>query len=415
MRVFNEENVKLLNKRTKDFKVEIGTVFKDDKRDLTIVGRKYITKKHPPDKKGRVYIQDVKYYKCKCNKCGWDRNWIIESHLIGEKHQGCSSCCNRTAVLGINTIWDTDRWMCDLGVSEEDAKKHTKGSSKYIEVTCPDCRNKKKIKISAIYRAKSIGCVCGDGFSYPEKFMYNILKQLNIEFETQYSPQYLNKKRSDFYIPSLKLVIETDGEINHRGGKLYNKNNKTLPECIRIDDWKDNQHKLNDIHTIRINCFKSNMNYIKQNILDSELITYLNFRDVDWVQADLYAIKSNKTKEICEYWKNKQEWETARNIGECFRINRTTVYEYLKKGTKLGWCFYNAEEELKKSGLKQGIANGKPVEIFKNGQSMGVFNSCGQLERESQRLFGIKLIQSMISMVCTGKRKQYKGFTFNYI
>ena len=32
---------KILNVRNKDFKVEIGTVFKDDKRDLTIIDREF--------------------------------------------------------------------------------------------------------------------------------------------------------------------------------------------------------------------------------------------------------------------------------------------------------------------------------------------------------------------------------------
>ena len=27
------------------------------------------------------------------------------------------------AKLGVNTIWDKARWMCDLGISEEDAKR----------------------------------------------------------------------------------------------------------------------------------------------------------------------------------------------------------------------------------------------------------------------------------------------------
>ena len=55
------------------------------------------------------------------------------------------------AKLGVNTIWDKARWMCDLGVSEEDAKSYMPQSNKSINVTCPLCGRVKKIKISNIY------------------------------------------------------------------------------------------------------------------------------------------------------------------------------------------------------------------------------------------------------------------------
>ena len=208
-----------LNKIRNDFKISVNQIIKDDKRDLTIIDRKY--------NNFNKYKQ-YKYYKYRCNKCGFDcgehyKNgefkeelWVEESNIMG-KYIGCSCCSGRTAVLGINTIWDKARWMCDLGVSEEDAKKYTRSSGKKIKVTCPECGNKKNIRISDICNYKSICCSCGDGTSYPEKFMISLLNQLGIEFETQYSPNYLKgeegerRKFSDFYLPSYKVVVETDG------------------------------------------------------------------------------------------------------------------------------------------------------------------------------------------------------------
>lgn len=120
----------LLGEVTKDFKIEIGQSFKGDKRDITIIDREYREEKH-----GRSLVNS-KYYKYKCNNCG-NEDWMLESGI--QKGNGCNTCCNppRKIVLGINTVWDTDRWMCDLGVSEEDAKRYTRSSSQEVEVTCP--------------------------------------------------------------------------------------------------------------------------------------------------------------------------------------------------------------------------------------------------------------------------------------
>lgn len=403
----------ILYKKTNKFIFEIGQVFKDDKRDLTIIDREYIK-----DKNGR----SRKWYKYKCNlkKCGYV-NWIEESHI--KEGKGCTCCANQVAVLGINTIWDTDRWLVNLGVSEKDAKRYTPQSHKKITVKCPYCGSKKQNIISSIYRYKSISCTCGDGFSYPEKLMYNILKQLNIELKTQYSPKYLKpknkkgfRKRSDFYLPGYNLIVETDGKLGHRGGIVHSKSDYSIEECIEIDKWKEEQHKLHGVETIRINCFESDMEYIKNNILTSKLSNYFDFSEVDWNKCDEYAWKSNLKYEICNYWKNKKDVETVKSLSIKFELSASTISEYLKKGTKHGWCEYDPKEEMRKNSSKNGKSNSKKVEIFSGiGESLGVFTSIRELSKQSEELFGVKLWQGNISSVCMGKRKQHKGFTFKFL
>ena len=414
---------KMLGRHTNEFKVRIGEIFKDDKRDLIITDREYRFKEQKPDKKGRVYTTREKWYKYTCNICGWTEGWIVEGNLT--KGQGCSCCTNKTAVLGINTIWDTDRWMVDLGVSEEDAKKYVRTSNQKITVICPNCNVKKKIQMWTICIYKSIGCACGDGFSYPEKLVANILMQLNIKFETQYSPDYLvrvennkkSRKYSDFLLPEYNLVVETDGSMNHKGGKVHSKAKRTLEEYIEIDKWKDRQHKLHGIETVRIDCFESNMEYIKNNILKSKLKEMFDLSKVDWNKCEEFAL-GNRVKDVCEYWNRKEDWESTTTIAENNEWNIkgvSTIIEYLKKGNKLGWCDYNPKEEMKKNGSKNGKSQGKPVEIFKDNESLGVFESASELERQSEKLFGVKLYIGNISAVCLKKKKQYKGFIFRYI
>ena len=98
-----------------------------------------------------------------------------------------------------------------------------------------------------------------------------------------------------------------------------------------------------------------------------------------------------------------------------FNLNKNTINSYLKRGARLGWCDYNAKEEMKKCGYKNGRKLGKKVEIFKEGESLGVFESCRELERQSEGLFGVKLSQQNISKVCNNIKLKYKGFTFKYI
>lgn len=88
---------------------------------------------------------------------------------------------------------------------------------------------------------------------------------------------------------------------------------------------------------------------------------------------------------------------------------------YLKKGIKHKWCVYNGKEELKKSVSKNGKMNGKQVEVFKDGVSVGVFESASELVRQSEKLFGVKLHNKHISAVCLDNQKKYKGFTFKYV
>lgn len=171
----------LLGKYTHKFKIEIGTSFKSEKRDMIVTARKY-----RKDEKGQYY----KYYNYNCNKCGDTTGWIDESNLL--KGIGCGACCPAPKNIGIkNSIVTTAPWMIlYFQNGYQDAIQYTKCSSKKLYFKCPDCGRikDKPISISNIYYKHSIACSCGDGQTYPFKFMFSVLEQLNVEFETEYSP-----------------------------------------------------------------------------------------------------------------------------------------------------------------------------------------------------------------------------------
>lgn len=257
---------------------------------------------------------------------------------------------------------------------------------------------------------------CSDGISYPNKFMFNLLKQLKIDFKTEYSPYYLSGKRSDFYIPTMHLIIEMDGKLGHKDGMMHSKSKITLEESIKTDEWKTKQHLSNNIRTIRINAFESSLQYIKNNILNSDLNTIFDLSHINWEKIDEYCTKT-LIKEVCEYWKThndiNNEKLTTNDLAIVFNTSSGTIARYLCKGRKHKWCNYDPNKEIKKC-LEKG-RQGKQVEIFKEGKSLGVFKNCHELERKSEELFGIYLNYSNICAVCRGKRKSHKGFTFKYI
>ncbi|MGL5330599.1 MAG: hypothetical protein ACRDD7_15110 [Peptostreptococcaceae bacterium] len=410
----------LLNKTIYRFKINIGEHIKDDKRDMTIIDRKY-TK----DNNNRIRV----YYKFKCNKCSYDssgyyRNreytdeyWIREEVLLSGC--GCACCCNPSQIIvpHINSIVakEETHWMIPyFQGGYDEAKMYTPSSGKEVLLICPDCGNVMEARVGYVFRKGKMSCICGDGFSYPEKFMYDILKQLSVYFETQYSPNYLilngSQKRSDFYIPSLNLVIETDGGLGHEGGKVHGRSNKTIQECVFIDRWKDEQHKLNGIKTIRIDCFESDMEYIKNSILNSKFNNLFDLSKIDWLKCNEFALGS-LVKDICDYWNNKEECKVTSDLAEEFKLNRTTIIDYLKRGNS----DYNPKDEIKRNIIKNNKLRRKAVEVFKDGISLGIYNSVSELEILSEKLFGVRLMVSKISLVANGKRPHHKGFTFKYI
>lgn len=342
---------------TKEFKIEIGTHYKDTKRDIIITDREYRIVHY---KNGNKHNQ--KWYKYTCNKCGWTEGRILETSLLGKQKGGCSACCNKnpTPVLGINTIWDTDRWMCDLGVSEEDAKTHTHSSGDKIEVTCSDCGRKKEIVVDTVYRNKTIGCCCSDNSFFPEKLMISVLEQLKINFETQLTKtkfKWCDKYKYDFYfeLNNEKFICEVNG-LQHYGRGFSSVGGRTLEEEQENDKLKKElalQNGIKPENYIVIDCRKSTLEWIRDNdngILNSKLAELFDLNDINWIKAEEFAL-SNRVKEVCDLWNSGIK--DIKKLVKIMQSSKATIVKWLKKGNELNWCsyetlFYNSFE-LKKN------------------------------------------------------------------
>lgn len=107
--------------------VDINTKIVDYKRNLTIIDIEY--KSNIYNIKGRKKSMREKYYKYKCNICGWDNGLIRASDL--NKGAGCSCCAGKTVVEGINDIPTVAPYMVKyFQGGYDEAKLYSIGSKK---------------------------------------------------------------------------------------------------------------------------------------------------------------------------------------------------------------------------------------------------------------------------------------------
>ena len=74
-------------------------------------------------------------------------------------------------------------------------KQYTPHSGVRVEATCPDCGLRKDIIISNLF-LYGLGCVCQDGVSFPNKFVFNVMQQLGVKIKPEYSPIWAKKKEN---------------------------------------------------------------------------------------------------------------------------------------------------------------------------------------------------------------------------
>lgn len=278
-----------------------------------------------------------KSYKYKCLNCG-NEDFITEDHLW-RRNGGCNTCCPspRKVLKGYNDIATTSPWIIEWLFDKNDAYKYTQSSNKSILFKCKECGHIKEMTLNH-FISNGFGClICGDGVSYAEKYMISLLKQLQIDFICQYNPEWIKPKRYDFFIPEYNMIIETHGDqhYNEVSGGKWGK----LNDIKEKDKFKKQMAIKNNIYNyIIIDCRDSDLNFIKNNILNSKLNKMLNLSNINWEKCNRDAC-SNLIKLASELWKYKTK--DTREISNYLDVALGTVIDYLKKAKILGWCDYD--------------------------------------------------------------------------
>lgn len=396
-----------------NFKYEIGTYFKQN--NLIIIDRKIIVRQSTSKATGKTRHVYKKIYQYKCYTCGYADGWKEESEF---NKNGCRCCAGRIAVKGINTIEDKRPDLIQYFKNKDDASTVTIGSHKTINLICPLCQNETTTQAKRLVAEGFVCKHCGDHISYPEKFMMSFLNQMNIKFIHQLSKKHFSwceKYKYDFYLPEYHCIIETNGSQHYNDAF-----NRSVNETISIDLDKKRLALENNIkYYIWLDCSISDMNFIKNNIIDSELVQKIRL-DISNVNFELCNSNASKNllKKVCDFYNNHSDMSTS-EIAPFFHIHSATIWQYLKKGAKLGFCNYDVERAREESFAKTtklcAINRSKPLECFKDDNSIGIFFNAVNASNYFQSIYNIALHKSAIGLVCRGKNKHHKGYTFKYI
>lgn len=358
-----------------------------------------------------------KWYKLKCNICQCNDIQINKNNL--EHGRGCPCCNGKKVVEGINDIPTTSPWMIPYfqgGYAE--AKKYTSGSSKKIYPICPICKRIKNIpmQINAIHRLHSIGCACGDGISYPEKFFMSVLNQLKISYIHQLSKstfKWCDKYRYDFYLPDYNCIVETHG-IQH-----YKEN--TLTERSLFEE-KENDKLKRDIalknainNYIILDCRESSAKYIFNSIKQNNTLCFLlkNIDDIDIIQCEIDSAK-NKVYEVSQI-KNENPTYSTSDISKIVNLERSTVKKYLKIGNDIGICNYDAKKELTLRSIKVGKSSAYEINVIDANtyNIIKTYKSAKYLSQNSIDDFGVYFGEEKARHAAK-YNELYKGYIIKY-
>lgn len=258
-------------------------------------------------------------------------------------------------------------------------------SEKAYTYQCLNCNSIYTVREHSII--DNNGCVkCSDGVSYPEKFMLNILKQLNIKFKYQKTFKWSKRYRYDFYIPNLNIIIEVHGG-QHEQGHGFLKNTSRNEEYI-TDQIKEELAIKNKINKyIIIDAKKSTLNYMKISIIKN-LSEIYNLNNVNWIQAHQNACCSN-IKLASDLWNSGF---STKDISDKLNISQSAIINYLKQGTDAKWCNYNSIE-----------SRSRVVRISVNQKRVRCKNTGEEFESITQATKAYNIYRTGVSDCCAGR------------
>ena len=192
-------------------------------------------------------------------------------------------------------------------------------------------------------------------------------------------------------------MVENHGEQHYYQSRR--KGARPLKEEQKNDAYKCWLAYENGINNyLQLDCRNSDLDFIKNNIINSILNLLFDLSNIDWLQCEKYAL-SNLTYEICKYFNENRC--TTKELSILFKRSDSNIRKHLNKGTKLGWCNYTG--------------NKKKVLVYDlNMNYIDCEEGINELDRKSEEKFGIHLCSKRISAVCLGKEHQYKGYIFKY-
>lgn len=266
----------------------------------------------------------------------------------------CPYCDRRLVFVGETDMWTTNQELASMLKNSLDGYKYFATSSKKVDFICPKCGSVIKNKIINNVRMFGLSCDnCSDGMSFGEKFVYELLLQLNCEFIHDRTIYWSEGKRYDFYIPKFNTIIETHGIQHYENSfiRYSNRNIRTVDEEKQNDEYKKDLALFNGIkHYIQLDCKMSDCDYIKNSIINSELNDLFDLSVIDWDKCLQSTFKSNVI--LCaNLWNDGMK--STKDIARFTGIDISSVIPYLKKASKVGLCDYVKNYEQNRNRYKR--------------------------------------------------------------
>lgn len=381
----------------RDFLYEINQII-ESKTGIFVILNRY-RKMYDSHKDKHTY----KTYLCKCLKDGFEFE-LKESHI--KQGVGCPKCGGRKAILGYNTIYDLRKDLLQYIVNIEDAKRYTVFSSKQILCQCPICGYQKPVAINNLSQVGFSCSYCSDGISYPNKFIRALLNQLKINYIPEKHFEWSDGRIYDFYLSDLNCIIEAHG-LQHYEEATFTR--RTLKEEQENDIYKKVMALNNSIqHYIILDCRESNLSFIQNSIISSNLFQILSVDDstINWLDCDIYATKTI-VSDVCS------EWAKNHNITELsnqFNLNPHTIISYLEKGSSFGLCDYVKGNREHMRNITRDIKS-KPILCKELNILFYGKKECEEyfVSNEDCKFRGDYLYEYI------NKNKKYHGYTFEYV
>lgn len=344
-----------------------------------------------------------------CDIC--NSNGELKASILLRK--GCSFCREikfKDGMRSYDNSIATKRPDLLIYLKNPSDSKYLCQSGKIIPMVCPNCHTETMKIISNVVKQGFSCPVCSDKISYPNKLIRALMSQIHTDYICyEYSPEWLKPMRFDCYfeINSKKYAIEMDGRWHFTDNHL---SGQTMQETQKIDKYKVEVAKNHSVQVIHIDCYYSNFEYIKNNILHSSLSAIIDLTNIDWERCDKDS-RSKLIKNVCEYYNQHQEM-SGKEIGDVFHLSICTIRRYLKIGDKLHWCIYD-KEKFKQIGVeKSAQAKWKPIDVYnENNELLYHFNSIKECCSFMTNQYNMSFRYSPIRESCK-TNKALKGFYF---
>lgn len=176
-------------------------------------------------------------------------------------------------------MWTTNPQLASLLSNPNDGYCYTEQTNRKLNWTCKDCG--KEFSMTANKLAKRLyKCpYCPHSNSYGEKFIYNMLEQLCMSFNTHVRFDWSDMKEYDFYIPEYNCIIEVHGAQHYTSHDFSHKSGRAYYEEQVNDDYKKELALINGVaHYIIIDARKSDLQWIKYSVRRSGLQDILYFK-----------------------------------------------------------------------------------------------------------------------------------------